>query len=549
MKTNHNNIICTILLLLSAFSAVAQNDVIIKAMKDEIARNMNELRLEDQSKPFFIGYGINDYNVYGAYASLGAIIQSGDAVNRTKNVRVIVGDYEFNDESLDNNMFSNPGAGEIELPIENDYAGIRRALWVTTDGVFKSASMKFNRHKQTLKEQNKKLTELPHRTFAKVPVENIVQEGNFMPVNYQKLDEYIRNISAVFKTYPEIENSGVVGTYVYGHRYVVTSEGTTVKVPTQICFVQVSAQTKTPDGGFTFDAFTLQVNHPNELPPLDAAVSKTKALVEKLMITREQPTFEEDYAGPVLFLNSSVSTVVLGTFFGGEEGLMASNTIRSTNGFRMETGPTIDAKIGKNFVDNAITIKSKPTLKQFNGETLFGAFEIDSEGVRPKDELVLVENGVLQNLMNDRSITHSSQTANGHADGPGVIELTVKGGVTEAALKQKLIQTAKEEGLDFAIIIKESPSDVMGMVDVYKVSLETGEEKFFRAASIDNLTLRSFKKIGGATSDLQVRHQSEGGIVSLIVPTGLLLNDVTITPGAVPVMEEETFVENPLKRN
>ncbi|MBU2472156.1 MAG: hypothetical protein KKF20_07080, partial [Bacteroidetes bacterium] len=53
-------------------------DIIFKAMKDELGRNLNNLALENLKKPFFIGYNIYDFKVMSIKASLGAIVESNE---------------------------------------------------------------------------------------------------------------------------------------------------------------------------------------------------------------------------------------------------------------------------------------------------------------------------------------------------------------------------------------------------------------------------------------------------------------------------------------
>src|SRR6186713_921084 len=144
-----------ILLLLIApmFTAMGQeqsDDVILKAMQDELARNMKELKLPDYDKPFFIMYGIQDQKSYSIAATLGSIVRSTEKSIRFKsNTRVLVGDYAFNDESLEDNLTSTPTALEINLPVDDDYMGIRRSLWSSTDKVYRDAARHFQRHQQT----------------------------------------------------------------------------------------------------------------------------------------------------------------------------------------------------------------------------------------------------------------------------------------------------------------------------------------------------------------------------------------------------------------
>src|SRR5688572_3228879 len=90
------------LLAFSQTTFAQQDHIILKAMRDEIDRSMTEMTYEGHEKPFYISYGINDSRAFSVYSSLGSLIRSAAYQNRQKSVRILVGDYEFNDESLDN---------------------------------------------------------------------------------------------------------------------------------------------------------------------------------------------------------------------------------------------------------------------------------------------------------------------------------------------------------------------------------------------------------------------------------------------------------------
>ena len=343
-------------------------------------RSMTEIKYDGHDKPFFISYGITDTKNFSAYATLGAIVQSGEYKSRNKSVRVLVGNYEFNDESLDNNLFSETTANEIQLPLDDDYFGIRRALWTTTDVVYKGAAQKYKKHQSTLKEQNKKLQDLPHRTFAKAPVLQHLTPLPPYSLNKEKWDSYCKQLSAVFKHYPDIESSDVMINISYGSQYFVNSEGTVVVKPYAVAILQCRAQIKTEKGEPVFENITHYASAPEEFPSLDALKSECKALAEKLILLQKSNMLEEEYTGPVLFMGESVGQVFASTLFSYRESLIASNAILSTTDFRPEAATILDSRIGKTILDNTVTIKARPKLKKFKDIRLIGAYDIDDEG-------------------------------------------------------------------------------------------------------------------------------------------------------------------------
>src|SRR5688572_22709665 len=266
---------CYILLLVTApfLSIHAQEqseDTILKAMQDELSRNMNELKLPDYEKPFFIMYNIQDQKSYSISATLGSIVRSTEKSFRFKtNTRVLVGDYAFNDESLEDNLTSAPTALEIHLPVDNDYMGIRRSLWSSTDKVYRDAARHFQRHQQTLKETGKPLTEIPHRSFAKgVPVKLVT---GLAPYSFDKSgwEEKLKRLSTLFLKHPNIESSTIIMQFSEGYKYVVNSEGVIAKIPFRETSFMCLGHVKNATGEFVLDQISHFATLPDQLPSED----------------------------------------------------------------------------------------------------------------------------------------------------------------------------------------------------------------------------------------------------------------------------------------
>src|ERR1035438_2141365 len=125
-------------LLLTAAASMAslhaQDDIVMKAMRDEMARSMKQLTIENLEKPYFMAYRVVDSENASVAASFGALNRSNSNHFRTLNVEVRVGDYK-----LDNSHFfffnMNQGTsmqifnGTTSLTLEDDYQELRRQLW------------------------------------------------------------------------------------------------------------------------------------------------------------------------------------------------------------------------------------------------------------------------------------------------------------------------------------------------------------------------------------------------------------------------------------
>ncbi|MFC1573887.1 hypothetical protein ACFL30_01755, partial [Candidatus Latescibacterota bacterium] len=287
-------------ILLLTISPASQGEsareTIFRAMKDEMNRNMNGLHLEKMERPFFISYTIHDKSTVEILASLGAIINSEESHNRNSMGRVMVGDYALNDENFrDYNFnFSSSMVGSSgQVPLENDYEGIRRALWISTDNVYKNAAELFEHKKAAIKQQTMSGEQAGLDDFSKAPVVVHKEPPRTFSVNRRKWEKIAKELSAVFRDYPDICSSRVRIFFYQGEMYLANSEGTEVAQPLTLASLQIDAYTQAVDGEplSNHDAFFGFV--PDELPSVRIMKRAVKDVAEKLNVLRSAPVFNE----------------------------------------------------------------------------------------------------------------------------------------------------------------------------------------------------------------------------------------------------------------
>lgn len=531
------------LLGLHRIDAQTQDPLILRAMKDELKRNMTELSLEGYERPFFISYTVTDQHEMAVNAALGAVVRSNDYPSRSKYVRVLVGDYIFNDESLDVGRGHSPSEDNIiTIPVDDDYFGIRRTLWASTDAVYRAAARNFKNNVSFLKEQKKELKDVPHRSFAQVPVTTLKVMGPENPMDIRKLEDLGRELSLVFKDYPAIGASNVTIRCHHTRYYFINSEGTETITTDNGASITINAETKTDDGEIIFDQSLYTALTTDKLPPTATLTREIREMAERLVSLRQTRVFKDSYTGPVLFIGSAAVDVFSNTL---GETLVASKSISSN---------FADAKMGKRILDDRFTVKSVPKLKTFNNTALLGSYDVDDEGVVPPDELVLVEKGLLRNLLNDRTVTKEGQVCNGHGSGPGVITITPSHGEPIDKLKAQLIEKAREEGLDYALMVRHFSAGSIRTLNTYTVSLADGKEELVRSANIRSINLKALKRVLGVSNEQIVRNIDIGGhygtAVSIIAPNALLLEEVEVEGSRNnPYPDSEVYVENPVKLN
>jgi hypothetical protein len=533
---------CLVMTNLNAW-AQQQDDVIFKAMQDEMTRNMKELHEKEFDRPFYIGYMVSDERSFSVSGSLGALINSNEVRNRYKNVRVLVGDYEFNDESLDNSSYSTREEAEIEMPLDDDYYGIRRSLWATTDYVYKGAARQYKENLETRKEKETD-GEFNYRKFGRVPVVELVMDVKPFAYDKSALENLVRDLSAVFLEFPELDGSAAYVSLSHVTKYTVTSEGTIARIPEVLCTMQVFAGLTRENGEAVYDHLSYYSISVDKLPAKDEVVRSIRMMCKKLQ-EKAPAEFDEEYTGPVLFSGGAVADLFANSLFGYRDKLVASETIPDPKSTRKDFG--MESKIDKLVMSEDITVTVKSSLSSFRGQDALGSYILDGEGVRPDPEFVLVEKGILKNLMNDRSISQKGQTANGHNDGPGVVDIQFSKTSAPEVLKMKLIEMAKAEGLDFGVMIKANLRVKGGSQEVFKVYVSDGREELVGSV-VASVIMKNLKKDIFASSDKALFNveAGSGGLVSYIVPDAVVISDIEVTKVEASGYEREVYVVSPL---
>lgn len=550
IKSITANILWLLFILIISFSLIqaqskTSREIILSAMKDELARNMEQLQLENLQKPFFISYTVRDVKTMEVAATLGSIVNSDENHFRNHNVRLMVGDYKLSDEN-----FQDPGStgfqntlllGTDDLPLEDDYYGIRRALWISTDWVYKSASEKYEQKKAALEQQELSEEEKSLEDFSKAPVVKFTAPPRQFAMERAKWEDIAKEISTVFKNYPDIYSSQVRFFFFQGDAFFINSEGTEVVQPLTIVYSIINAGTQAVDGDPLNDMNVYVGTVPQDLPSIQSIKQDVKEMAEQLIMLRTAPVFEESYTGPVMFENQAVGELIAQQMFERSSALLAYRTpiMAGRTSARGRPSQSLEDKIGTRILARDLTIKAMPTMETFSGVRLIGSYKVDEEGVKPPDEIVLVENGMLKTLLSNRTPTLKVKESNGHDRsvislgrfassrlGPSVIQMTTSDGKPVAEMKNELLQLAKDEGLEYGILIRKVMS-LTNPVLIYRVNVEDGEEQLVRSAMLGSFSLSSLRRIYSASAE-QFLYQRGGIPASYIVPQALIFEELEI---------------------
>ena len=508
-----------------------QDDVVMRAMKDELARSMSQLQLPQMDKPYFIAYRVQDLTGQEISATLGSLTsRTGPPThNRMVGVELRVGNSD-----LDNtNFFSMRtfgGAAALgigEGSLDDNYAQIRRELWLATDGKYKQALEDLSAKRATLKGRSGG-ENIPD--FSKeVPTTEATLASTPVPWHFDDLQATARDLSAVFRSAPEIYKSQVTIRYSDAYTRYVNSEGTSYTRSEPLIKLEVSAETQAPDGQPISDAFTVYGRDAAALPSRDVLLARVQQMAALVVKLRSAASLDR-YNGPVLFEGTAAGEIVLQQF---GSGLATSRTPISDNplfekGFSLASdrmgGASFQDKIGARVLPSFMSVRDNPLQTSFNGVALLGTSSVDEDGVKTR-ETVLIDHGILKHLLASRvpvsGILQSTGSRHGGGPLPSNIFVTSEKTLSAGELKKELLRRAKERGLDYALVVRRvgagsseralqmatQQSSSLSIPEIYKLYLD-GHEEPLRGVRISDLPLESFKEIV-ATGDAPALYSDE----------------------------------------
>ena len=563
--------------LLFTQPASAQDDVVLRAMRDELARSMQQLQLEKLEKPYFIAYRVTEKNSAEAKASFGALLSSSSARNRFLAVEVRVGSPKFDNSHFLSMSFLNRGGlaggfrGVARLPLEDNYRELRRQLWLATDSAYKKALEDLSRKRAAL--ENKTSTEdIPD--FSQEQPATITEAQASAEIDATQLESLARSLSEAFKGSPTIFSDSASLTMEQDYTRYVNSEGTTFTRNTPVAGVVLRAETQAADGAPLSDFLAAYGHSIGDLPSPHDLESRALAMGQRLEKLRSAPVLDH-YNGPVLFAGQAAaelfSQVIAPALLSVR--LPVSDAPQFVL-FSATLGNPYQDRLGGRVLPDFLSVADDPTLSRFEGEPLLGARRVDDDGV-PTRRTVLVENGTLKTLLASRDpvagVTKSTGSRRGGTVVPSNLLVTATQGLPDEAMKAKLLSLVKQRGKPYGIVVERLANPMAGEVQDVMMSLMSsmmpgqggegptrlalvaykifpdGREELLRNVGIEGVTTASFKDAVAASTRSVVYStpfasmgQSvfsifAGGslaemgapIVSLVVPS-LLLDDISL---------------------
>ena len=556
-------------LLLAPFSGLGAQEepelnVVMQAMRDELARSTEQLEMEGLEKPYFIAYTVRETERLEARGSFGALLSSTKDKNRRLNVEVRVGDPSFDNTNFTSmNLFSSSFGPGGSLPLENDYREIRRQIWLATDAAYKTAL-------ETLAERR---AALQNETRAE-DVADFTQEEVFSfygdagpdlpsgPV----LDDLVRGLSEAFKQMPDIFESEVVAAARNERVYYLNSEGTAFIRSDPSASIVVEAHTQADDGTVLEDSVATYGNSWDEIDDRQALEAHVEAIDDSLTARRAATAFDR-YNGPVLFEGQAAAELFAQVFMPRLLGTRVPDVDpQFARMIRQDRNPFLD-RVGARVLPRSLSIQDDPTL---DAEGFLGSYSVDDDGVEAQPTL-LIENGILKTLLTTRNpvpgIDRSTGNRRGSGPLPSNVLLTSRRPMTSEELRAEFMQIIEERGAGYGVVVRrmagrnegdpqstfsfllagpDGTPTIGSLIEAYKV-LPDGTEELIPNAELAGVTEAAFRDIAEVsdTSTLDSLPQSpgSGGLPSLVAAA--LSMDRVVTVSVPDLLFEELSIRKP----
>jgi len=553
-------------------------DQTLRAMRDELERSRERLRMGELQPPYYIEYRLVDVDARSVTASFGALVQSTTTRNRFMTVDVRVGDYQLDSSHfIADDAFRGFIGSTGTVGIDRDYESLRQDLWLATDQAYKEALDRLSRKQGYL------------RSLARAP--NVPDFSREQPVvlvaprfepdwTSRDWEAEARSASQILRQFPELHDTRVSYHLVFLTYHLMNSEGTQVRVSRTAAAIEAGSHTQAENGMRLHHIYSRVARTPAELPSVAVVRGELERSARELLALRSAPP-AEDYVGPVLFephAAASLLAQLLGPSVSGARPPVAMlpffEQMLQQSGARSEWL----GRLGTRVLPAGVTLVDDPRANEFEGQPLLGGYEVDEEGVRAQ-RVTLVESGILRNLLMSRRPGPDFQQSNGHgraallsAPRPAMSNLFFQSSdaVPPDELRRQFLDLCRAEGRSWCLVVRQMDNPLLGSLDqedsfelfsslaagigsgdrqpllVYRVFVDGGQEELIRGARLTGLTLRSLRNLAGVGNDQTVFHffqnpspefagtafgafgTAQGGLPTSVVAPSLLLEEVEV---------------------
>jgi TldD protein len=486
---------------------------ILAAMGAELDRSMPIL---DKADPpaYFISYTVTEARHATVTGSNGALLDSSQAVTRWLQAEVRVGSYDLdNTHKIGGTQPAFQPSPGTQVPVEDDAAVMRRAIWLETDRQYRAAAEALIKIK-TSKEVQVQSAEEHAPDFSREKPEVSIGPEVTLQLDRRPWEEKVRKYTAYFRQSADILNSIVTFTAQADNQYQVNTEGSKLQFGQVRFRLELFIQGKAPDGMDIDRYYNFDWTDQNQ-PPAEDAVMAAEATMRHELESLVKAPLVEPFAGPALLTGRAAAVFFHEVFGHRDEGFRQKD---------MNEGQTFARKVGEPIMPSFISIVDDPTKKSLGKDVLLGSYPFDDEGV-PSERVTLVDHGVLKNFEMSRQPLNDFPISNGHGrrqigaepvsrQGNLIVESNKT--VSNAELRRMFIEEIKKQGKPFGLLIDDIAGgftftgrgqpqafQVQPLV-VYKVYPDGRPDELVRGVDIVGTPLVSLTKIVATGDKLEV---------------------------------------------
>lgn len=515
---------------------------LLAAVQEELDREMGVIGKADPPA-YFLSYTVTDSDRSEVTGSNGALLSSAQQRSRWLQGQVRVGSYQLdNTHRVGNDGPGFPGSFGEPIPVDDDPAVLKRAMWRETETQYRAAAEAFIKVKTGKDVQVQSVAQGAPDFSQEKPQVYYGSRASYT-LDRHPWEEKVRLYTHSFRSSASVLNSIVTFTAQAQNQYQVTSEGTKLQFGDVHYRLELFVQGKASDGMDLERYYNFDWVDPASAPE-DKTVLAQCAVLQKELEALSKAPLADPYAGPAM-LTGRAAAVFFHEVFGHRD-----------EGFRQKDiseGQTFADKVGELLLPNFISIIDDPTAAKLGSTVLLGNYRFDDEGIAAQ-KVTLVDHGVLRNFEMSRQPLNGFPQSNGHGrrqvglppesrQGNLIVESSYK--VTNARLRQMLIEEIKRQNKPYGLFF----DDISGgftftgraqpqafhvePLVVYRVYADGRPDELVRGVSIVGTPLVSLQKIM-ATGDTTEVFNGFCGAESGSVP---------VAAAAPPLLVSEMEVE------
>ena len=486
-------------------------DVIFSAMEDEMKHVYKELSEKQKAEPLLIDYVLCHSRYSQAVASAGACtgITNYGTANRVM-ADVILGDSMITSKiEIDNRQ-------PTYIHHEMDYASIRKALRKESIKAYTSAVENLDNKKNKLNDSPKPEKEISVPEFRKLPpVVWIGRSAVNENTSIDTMKHLAERLSKVFLDYPELMNHKV---YIRQRRfdhYRLTSEGQKIMIPESQLTIFADADIKTNNGLCITKEYRRHVSRIEDLPSERDIADELRQFAESIIKESKAKVVKDLYIGPVLYEGEAAAEII------------ADNAIFYAHSYSYPERDMYDKKylyLDKKIFPKQLDVYQLGKDSIYNGVKLMGYNPVDANGQKPMT-LKFIEKGILKNMLSKRAPSVGSNLYTGNEwfntvgvsilpkFSAGILHIKSDEAIKYSKLRKLLLKSAKDQGFEYAYIVRDSRTAPQELV---RVNTKTGEEELI-LWEFEKPSRQEFKRAYGVSKEeIIYNKESEFGDKTLL---------------------------------